>query len=56
MNFRCSITTSTMHETTTMLKSASPIVSPHGVEILAAGRSANLIGNLVIGVVAVVTL
>jgi predicted PurR-regulated permease PerM len=45
-----------MRETTTMPKSASPIVSPHGVEILAPGNSATLVGNLAIGVVAVVAL
>ena len=36
-----------------MPKDASAINSPHGVEILAAGNSAALIGNLVFGVVAV---
>jgi predicted PurR-regulated permease PerM len=44
-----------MRETTIMLKPVSPAGS-HGVEILAAGNSATLVGNLAIGVVAVVAL
>jgi predicted PurR-regulated permease PerM len=36
-----------------MPKDASAIKSPHGVEILAAGNSAALIGNLALGVVAI---
>jgi predicted PurR-regulated permease PerM len=44
-----------MRETTIMPKLVSPAGS-HGVEILAAGNSATLVGNLAIGVVAVVAL
>jgi predicted PurR-regulated permease PerM len=44
-----------MRETTIMPKLVSPAGS-HGVEILAAGNSTTLVGNLAIGVVAVVAL